>query len=427
MDKKYYQTKGTFVRPGRFVTSMLYEPTELTPNSHIGLVCLHSHGNYMGFIAGEEMAKRGYRILCSSTKGEGETLEDKMLTVKVNVEYMRALDGIDTVLILSHSGGCTLMSAYETAAENGCGIYQGKKQIIPMRELGALPAGDGVIFLDSNWGNAIVTLQSTNPAITDEESGRGLDPEYDLMSSANGYNPDDPLGSDYSREFIEKYLLAMQERHKRIVDRALDRLYLIERGLGKFEDDEPFFVSCASPTAPVKIHAMDLRLMCRTKDAHDLIHADGSITHEIVHALRKRPPQRGTPSSGLKYGMAGLNTTVKSFLTNYAIRTNGLMNMTADSFTGADYDSTFAATAGNVRHMKKPTLLIGMSGAQCVLSKEHIFNNLAAEDKTLIYVEGATHMFTPNHDVEAFPGQFGDTVKLTFDYVDKWISERTFR
>lgn len=427
MENTYYEIKSTFVRPERFVTSMLYEPAVPTPNSHIGLVCLHSHGDYKGFIAGEEMAKRGYRILCSSTKGEGETMEDKMLTVKANMEYMRALDGIDTVLIFSHSGGCTLMSAYETAAENGCGIYQGSQQIIPMRDLGALPAGDGVVFLDSNWGNAIVTLQSMNPAITDESSGRALDPEYDLMSPANGYDPNDPLGSDYSREFIEKYLRAMQERNKRVIDRALDRLYFIERGLGKFEEDEPFFVSCASPTAPVKIHAMDLRLMSRTQEAHDLIHADGSITHEIIRSLRKQMPRRGTPSSALRYAQAGCSTTVKSFLTNYAIRTKGVMNMTEDSFTGADYDSTFAATAGNVRHMRKPTLLMSMSGAQCVLNNEYIFKNLAAEDKTLIYVEGATHMFTPNHDMEAFPGQFGDTVKLTFDYVDKWISERTFK
>ena len=138
-------------------------------------------------------------------------------------------------------------------------------------------------------------------------------------------------------------------------------------------------------------------------------------------------PMRGKPRTAFTYSAAGCNTTVRSFLTNYAIRTKGIMKMTENSFEGVDYDSSFASTTGNVRHMRKPTLLLAMSGAQCVLNNEYIYENLAAADKTLMYVEGATHMFTPNKDVEEFPGQFGDTVKTTFDRVNTWISERNFK
>jgi hypothetical protein len=39
-------------------------------------------------------------------------------------------------------------------------------------------------------------------------------------------------------------------------------------------------------------------------------------------------------------------------------------------------------------------------------------------------VEGATHNFDAAKDCEAYPGQFGDTTKTMFDYVDKWLSQK---
>jgi hypothetical protein len=47
-----------------------------------------------------------------------------------------------------------------------------------------------------------------------------------------------------------------------------------------------------------------------------------------------------------------------------------------------------------------------------------------SSDKTLAFVEGASHMYTPCGPCEKSPGQFGDTVKTTYDYVDRWLSQR---
>lgn len=422
----YYKVKQTFTDVGHMVKSVLYEPDTETPNSHIGLVCLHSHGNYMGFSTGPEMAKRGYRVLCSATKGEGEVMEDKLLAVKANVEYMRNLSGIDTVLVVGHSGGATLISCYQTTAENGVQLYQGPKQIIPMQDIGPLPAADGVVFLDSNWGNAILTLLSMDPSVKDETTARGLNPEFDMYAVENGYDPDDPLGPQYSEEFVHKYLIAQKQRNDRVIDRALDRLYLIERGLGRFADDEPFVVVGGSCTSPNKLYAQNLRVHCRTSKERDLMHADGSVTHGIVPCLRKRGAIRGGQANRNTLRQISLNTTVKSFLTNYAVRGTDELAIGPSLLTGIDYDTTFAATTANVRHQHSPTLVMGMTGGQGVTNNEYIFENLAAEDKTLMYVEGATHTFTPYKDGEAFPGQFGDTTKLVYDYVDRWINAGRF-
>ncbi len=43
--------------------------------------------------------------------------------------------------------------------------------------------------------------------------------------------------------------------------------------------------------------------------------------------------------------------------------------------------------------------------------------------RNLVFVESAAHMFTPNREAEQIPGQFGDTVKTLFEYVDCWISQ----
>ena len=57
---------------------------------------------------------------------------------------------------------------------------------------------------------------------------------------------------------------------------------------------------------------------------------------------------------------------------------------------------------------------------------ETIYNMAASEDKTIAFVEGATHKFTPAKHLEKFPGQFGDTMKTLHDFVDEWLSAGRF-
>ena len=45
------------------------------------------------------------------------------------------------------------------------------------------------------------------------------------------------------------------------------------------------------------------------------------------------------------------------------------------------------------------------------------FDHLAAKDKQLVFVEGATHGFTPCRS------EYGATVARTFDYADEWLKQ----
>jgi hypothetical protein len=65
---------------------------------------------------------------------------------------------------------------------------------------------------------------------------------------------------------------------------------------------------------------------------------------------------------------------------------------------------------------------MGMTGNWEYLASETIYEKARSKDKTLVFVEGAGHLFTPAVQCERFPGEFGDTRKRVFDYADEWLS-----
>jgi hypothetical protein len=70
-------------------------------------------------------------------------------------------------------------------------------------------------------------------------------------------------------------------------------------------------------------------------------------------------------------------------------------------------------------------LIMGLTGGYEFLAAEVIYERATATtDKTIAFVEGATHNFEPETATEAYPGQYGDTVSTCFDYVTRWILEK---
>lgn len=70
---------------------------------------------------------------------------------------------------------------------------------------------------------------------------------------------------------------------------------------------------------------------------------------------------------------------------------------------------------------------MGMTGSHEYLTAEYLFDNSPAEDKTIAFVEGAGHMFSPDKNAEKYNNaDYGDTVKILFDYVAQWLAQ-TFK
>ena len=412
-----YSVKATYTRVGMWINGVLYAPENDADCKNVAVMVMHSDADYLNFPAGKALASHGYRTLQANVSRVTETLDKKLLDVKTCIEYLKGLPGVEKIVILGHSGGATLMSCYQAVAENGVQYFQDEKKIVPISDIGELPAADAVMLIDSNWGNGIMTLLSLDPAVKCDCNGVDLDSAYDL-SKQEGYSPE---GSHYSDEFIAAYQKAQAARNDKLINKALERLEAINSGKGNYRDDEPWIVAGATQIAPCnRLFPQDIRLLSHTKAEWPLIHADGSITTGIVPSLRKA--RKAMPFTSI-YGMGTMNTSVKTYLSAQAVRTTEEFGYDETHIYGIDWDSTYCCTPGNMRGVKAPLLLMGMTGGYECLAAEMIYELAASEDKTLAFVEGASHMLWPAKECEEVPGQFGDTVKLTFDYAAAWLDK----
>lgn len=420
MEKEYYEVKETFVHLAERVPGVLYEPVGRDGERLHAVLVMHSDEDYLNWSTGEQLAKRGFRVLCANTmckEGEFFSQITKMRAVKAAVLYLRGLPRVGRIILMGHSGGGTLMTAYQCIAENGPQVFQGPEKILPYPDETELPPADGLMLLDSNWGNAAMQLFSLDPAVVSEQNGMSLDPAYNLFEEANGFRRE---GSRFSAEFIERFQKKQGERNNQILEDALARLEKLERGEGAFSDDEPLVIPGAAQTFfNNKLYAQDVRLMSHTRRPHPLLHADGSVTEEIVRSLR-RPENPESMTHSLLEG--GRIMTVRNYLTSYAVRTLPDYGYGEDAVWGIDWDSTYNCPPGNVKHIHAPLLVMGMTAGWEYLASETIYDLAASEDKTIAFVEGASHRFRPDRRCEQYPGQFGDTIQTIHDYAAQWLS-----
>lgn len=273
------------VQRARFQKAVLFEPIIKNEKSKIGVVIIHSDSDYSNMNMCGELAKRGYITLGGQVKDPNSLFDKKLMNIHTAVSFLRAYPGIEKVVLMGHSGGATLMSAYKAIAENGSGIFQGDEMLIKCSVDKPLEDTDGIMIIDSNLGNGAMTLLSVDPAVVEEGNGLKLNSEYDLYDPKNGY---DPEGANYSQEFIKKYLSAQRERNNRLISNALDRLYALENGKGFYNDDEPFIVTGGMQSFHCnKLIPQDLHLLSHTKGKYKLLHGDGSESFGVIRSVRR--------------------------------------------------------------------------------------------------------------------------------------------
>lgn len=415
--------KATFVHPAPGVPAVLYQPVQPGPKSRIALFVMHADGDYLEFSACTELSKRGYSVLCANNTTSKSfnfndgILDDILLQTKASVAWLKTTPGIDKVVLFGHSGGATIMTAYQAIAESGVKFCQDSTIIHKCPDkLAGLPAADGVVLADANWGQAEMVLLSIDPSVIDEHSGMTSNPALDVKNPKNGYRPD---GAIYSPEFIRKFQSAEGQRANKLIKMAQDRVAAIDAGKGSYADDEIFIVPGAFVAAN-KMFPEDTRLLSRSRKAWPLVHADGSVTTGIIHSVRvpETPPMA---LSSFKFG--ALKTTVRNYLSSYAIRTTSEFGYDEDTIRGVEWRSTYASPPGNAEGITVPFLALGMTGHWEGLAAETIYDHARSADKSLAFIEGADHVYRPCTKCEKAPGQFGDTVKTTYDQVDSWLGK----
>lgn len=419
-----YEVKSSFIRLMKWVPGVFYEPVGRDGECLNTVLVMHSDEDYLDAPTGLQLAKRGFRVLCANVmvkEGLFFTQVQKMQAVRAAIEYLRGLDRVKNIILMGHSGGATLMTAYQAIAENGPQVFQGPEKILPYPDDTRLPPADGIMLLDSNWGNAAMQLFSLDPAVVSEDSGIRLDPEYNLFEEKNGFQKE---GSTFSDEFIRRFQKKQGERNNRLLAFALERWETIRRGEGRYTDDEPLVIPGANQVFfNNKLYAQDIRLMSHTRQPRELIHADGTSTTEIVHSVRG-PENPESMTHTLADGARMM--TVYNYLTSYAVRTLDDYGYGEDGVWGIDWDSTYSCPPGNIRHIRVPSLFMGMTAGWEFLAAETLYEMSASSDRVIAFVEGANHKFFTAHNCEKVPGQFGDTMEILHDYVAKWLSAGRF-
>lgn len=416
--------KRTFVPLGNGQPAVLYEPEVPGPKAAIAVLAEHSALDYLTHSSCTELSKRGYRVFCVNNSNDksrtfnGGSFDQVMLETKKAMVFLRAYPGVTTIVLWGHSGGASVMTAYQDTAENGVAACQEAAKIWKCPDsLAGLPAADGVILADPNFGIANNVLTAFDPAIGAGNGGKIVNPDLDMYDPRNGFKPE---GSRYSPEFVRKFLAEQARLNNLTVDRALARYAAIKAGTGEYSDDEMFVVPGALFTQN-KLYTSDMTLLSRTQKPWPLLHADGSITTQIVHSVRV-PTARANPSHSLNN--AALKTTVTGFLSTYAIRaTNDFGYGEETAQTGVIWRSSRGSNPGNAEGIAVPFLTMAMTGSFEMGSAETIRNHVKSGDNTLIYVEGASHNYPACKACEKTPGQYGDTVKTTYDYADQWLSK----
>ncbi|MBQ6334846.1 MAG: hypothetical protein IJI46_07260 [Erysipelotrichaceae bacterium] len=402
----------------RNIPLMVYSPKEKSGRENIAVVLMHSNSNYFETPQAFAVAERGYLCFVSTATSHETTLDQKLVHLAKVVEYARAYPGVEQVLLFGHSGGATLMSAYQAIAEKGTAFFRSGRHVIDLDDIGELSPADGVMLIDANFGNGVMTLLSLDPSVIDENDPKKRDASLNLFDPANGY---DPSGNcHFSDAFVKRYVRAQGERMNRLVAYARERVRAIEEGRGQFDDDEPFVIPGADQVGPLnKLFPQMPSFFSHTRDAWPLIHADDSVTEQIVPCVRDFRAGRDLTTS--LHG-SGVETTVKEFLKNTATLATEEFGYDETTLYGVDYKSSYCVTLGNVSYISIPMLMMGLTGSYEYITAEHAYHEaVSCADKTVAFVEGAGHNFMAEKE------EYGDTVNSCFNYVDQWIQSRYFR
>jgi hypothetical protein len=418
------QSHPEYVALGRS-SAALYRP-DAGPAPHVAFLIMHRTANYLSHIGCTELPKRGFLALCMNTRFQNNEAqvrwEETPLDVKAGVEYLRRQPGITKVVLFGHSGGGPLMSFYQAVAEKGAAYCQGANRLVRCGDdVNALPRADAIVFADAHAGNPVQGLRSLNPSIVAEGGRLRVIPELDPFSPKNGYNPSGR--SHYSPAFQDRYFKAQAARMSERIVAALAAQEKMKKGEYPYPDDDIVIVpGGGNPGAGAggdgKLAALDPDIpeLMSTARPEKLLKNDGSI---VATAVVKSV---GVPEPGLAVTNRAFDTgtkifTIKSFLSANAVRAT-------DARDGIDHCSTNNSTTCAVQSISVPIMIAAMGAYQFIRDDELIFDKSASKDKDYVVIEGALHGFTPCVACETTPGQYSNTVRNLFNYIQTWINAR---
>lgn len=216
MLNKRYEIKQTFYRLDRKIPSVLYEPVRPDERAQIAVVIMHGT-DFLTYPMMPELARHGFLALAANPSHS--SYPEQMLDLQVAIAFMYQYPGVKKVVLIGHSRGASLTSAYLKIAENGARVFQGSDRILPFPDMPELTPADGYMVLDANFG--IMGILGLDPSVINEGNAIETDPSLDALNPQNGYDPD---GSHYTQEFKKRFFRAQVKRYKGLLDLASQQI-----------------------------------------------------------------------------------------------------------------------------------------------------------------------------------------------------------
>lgn len=377
------------------------------------ILAIHRTSNFL--TCGDEWSRRGIMALCMNPRFDNNEAsvrwEEIALDISAGMSFLRRQPGISYVILEGFSGGGPSTTFYQAVAEHGPAYCQGPNKLVqcPDRLDGLVPA-DGVMLRDAHPGNPVNGIRSINPAVLDESRPDLIDPTLDPFNPANGYNPDG--ASSYSDEFKARYFRAQADRMNRLIADALDRVRQMEEGTYRYPDDDIFLVIRGEGA---RLMQVDPSVHHSTVEPRKVVLNDGSIVTRIAESVRLGDPNLARNNPRFDGGTRLL--TIRSFLSANATRAT-------DSMDGIDWCSTNNSTVCAVRRISVPMLVVTMGAHYFIRDGEVTYENAASTDKDYAMIEGAVHGGQPCVPCESFPGQYSNSVRNRYDYMEQWLRAR---
>ncbi|MEW2548272.1 hypothetical protein AB0910_21310 [Streptomyces sp. NPDC047002] len=414
-------TTSTVLLGKEQVIGALYRPTSPDPHESTALFLTHENDDFIGSVPCVQLARRGFTVLCVKSQYADQAAADwdgLALDTSASVSYLRGLPGVHKVVLVGWSGGGAIMSYYQNVAQNGLAACQAAARLDPCGDdLAHLPPADGVVLLDAIPGIAFSDLTALDASVVSERDLRVRDASRDMFDPRNGYAATG--SSHYGAAFTGRYLTGQARREAGLVAQAEKLRARVAAGTGQYSDDTPMPVGRDG----ARLWEADTSLLAHTRGRYPVIspqHPDGGAP-QVVRSLRV---PTADPAGNEAWDASKGGFTADSFLSVAAIRAPA-PKLTADSISGIDWSSTNTATVSNVRGIASPLLIMSMTGHYWLVPSEMYYDNAThAKDRTLVFVKGASHGFTPCTACASTPGEFGDTVSETFTYVAHWLTDR---
>jgi hypothetical protein len=422
-DVSVAQSRPEYVPLGR-LSAALYRP-DSGPAPRVAFIIMHRTGNYLHHVGCSELSKRGFIALCMNTRFQNNEVlvrwEETPLDVKAGVDYLRRQPGVTRVILFGHSGGGPLMSFYQAVAEQGPGYCQGASKLVQCgNELQALPKADAIVFADAHAGNPVQGLRALNPSVVAEGGRLRVIPELDPFDPKNGYNA--AGRSRYSKEFQDRYYKAQAQRMSERIAAVKTIEERMKKGDYQYPDDDIIIVPAggnpgagAGGDATLTALDPDIPELMSTSRPQKLLKNDGKIVTEVVKSVAVA--ERGLAQANRAFGTGTKVFTVKSFLSANAVRAT-------DARDGIDHCSTNNSTTCAVQSISVPIMIAAMGAYRFIRDDEVIFDKAASADKDYVVIEGALHGFAPCVACETVPGQYSNTVRNFFDYIQRWTNAR---